>query len=317
MKRYFFLLYYKLYSQAKLLLVKGILYLRSFRVEETMLIFGEPRSGSTWLMELLMNIPKRIVIWEPLHPKLGISFLQKGGGRKFLLPHKSKDKTIQFEQLLTLKSCNSWTLNYASIKSLWRGEATLAKFVRGSLLLPWVVQQFSLKYSPILIVRHPAAMVLSQLTGKLNFQAEMPDKETLKYLYPEAYEQYFAYLGTLKEPLYQGFALWCVVYKYLLEHPLQEQWQLVFYEHMLLNPAQEMAEIGQKWQEELNIPSEKLRKASKTDFRNQLKAAPEEQLHKWQKEFSSDICSKLQEILDFFVIKHYRMNTVLPEIEIK
>src|SRR5690349_13836871 len=33
---------------------------------ETILVFSNPRGGSTWMAEILNEIPKSVVVWEPL-----------------------------------------------------------------------------------------------------------------------------------------------------------------------------------------------------------------------------------------------------------
>ena len=43
-----------------------------FKAEEGIVIFSEARGGSTWLMEILNNIPNTVVDWEPLHVNNGV-----------------------------------------------------------------------------------------------------------------------------------------------------------------------------------------------------------------------------------------------------
>lgn len=44
---------------------------KSFRSENALFIFSDPRGGSTWLMELLEQTPGAASIFEPFHPNLG------------------------------------------------------------------------------------------------------------------------------------------------------------------------------------------------------------------------------------------------------
>jgi len=55
--------------------------LHEFKIKDTVIISGAPRSGRTWLMELLETLPEYKSIFEPLHPawypefrKLDISY---------------------------------------------------------------------------------------------------------------------------------------------------------------------------------------------------------------------------------------------------
>ena len=42
---------------------------RKNRAEDQILIFSDPRGGSTWLTEIIKSIPNTAIIWEPLHLK--------------------------------------------------------------------------------------------------------------------------------------------------------------------------------------------------------------------------------------------------------
>ena len=41
---------------------------KDFDIKDTILISGTPRSGTTWLMELLAAIPDYLTIFEPFNP---------------------------------------------------------------------------------------------------------------------------------------------------------------------------------------------------------------------------------------------------------
>src|SRR4030043_375015 len=42
---------------------------KNFNINDTIGIFGPARSGTTWLMELLLNIPDYTSIFEPFQPQ--------------------------------------------------------------------------------------------------------------------------------------------------------------------------------------------------------------------------------------------------------
>jgi hypothetical protein len=273
------------------------------------MIFGEPRSGTTWLMELINHHHDIVVVWEPFHKKQGLMFSRINGGRAFIsdVDHAAQLKN-QFEDVVTLKKVNSWILNYASIQKLIFAKQSLTKVIRGNLILPWIIQSFNLRFKPIYIVRHPAATIISQLNGGLRPFEEMPENRTIQALYPAQSANYIGYITTLDSDLKKAMALWCLTNKYIFEHSLRNHWITVYYENLLGNPQTELTRIEQEWKRKIDVPIRYLRKASRTDFHDLLEQDHEIQLSKWRKYLSLKEILDLQQILDFFEIECYSMD---------
>ena len=305
---------YKLVSYARITLVKSVGLVRSYSLEKSMMIFGEPRSGSTWLMELLANYERCIVVWEPTHPFFGVNPVQfRGEPRIFEDPSNTNALLANYmADVLTLKKVNKWTLNYTTFKSIVYSNNTLTKFVHGTLLLPWIINNMRLDYKPIYIVRHPIAIALSQIKGNMNIEKEMMSETTFQRVYPDQYDEYRRYMVQLDSPLEKLVAMWCLHHKYLLPHINSEKLILIYYEELLTDPFEGLRKIGNEWNIDLEIEPKIVRRPSKTDFGKHLKQDPVEQLSKWQTQVSVADKNKIQKILDYFRINFYSVRSPLP-----
>ena len=314
MTRLFSKVKYKLVSYARITLVRSLGLVRSYPLEKSMMIFGEPRSGSTWLMELLANYERCIVVWEPTHPFFGLNPVQfRGEPRIFEDPSNTNSLLAKhMADVLTLKKVNKWTLNYTTFKSIVYSNNTLTKFVHGTLLLPWITNNMRLDYKPIYIVRHPIAMALSQIKGHMNIEKEMMSETTFQRVYPDHYDEYRRYIVALGSALEKLVAMWCLHHKYLLPHINSEKLILIYYEELLTDPFEGLRKIGSEWNIDLHIDPRIVRRPSKTDFHKQLKKDPAEQLSKWQTQVSVADKDKIQKILDYFRINFYSVRSPLP-----
>jgi hypothetical protein len=305
----------KVSAFAKITLTKVVRFFRTYPLENSMMIFGEPRSGSTWLMELLANGKNIIVVWEPTHPTLGVNaLLWKGEPRIFEDPsNKHSPVASHIVDVLTLQKANDWTLRYASFRTIAFGRNTLTKFVHGTLLLPWIIENLSLNYKPVYIHRHPIAISLSQLESGMYMEGEMMSEGTFLRVYPARYQEYQQYISALNAPLKKLVAMWCLYHRYLMEQlNKSEKWIPLYYEDLLTNPADELQKITASWNVRFDRGLLHVRNPSQTDFFKQLKLDPSEQLSKWQRRVSSADKDEIQRILDYFDITLYRADSVFP-----
>lgn len=308
MTKFVLRLFYKTSGLIHWVFNKLIRVFKPIELEKALFIFGEPRTGSTWLMELLNHNLDIVVVWEPFNRMHGLLNNNQVNGRLYCPPNNHDDHLKQLiVNVISLRQTNTWTLNFATFRRLLLASRSLTKSVRGALLLPWVAQTFELESKPVYITRHPASVVLSQINGHIKMDEEMPSDNIISLLYPKKAASYINYLSTLKTELNKGFALWCICNKYILEHPLQNKWHLVFYENLLLNPIDELNKIEQLWGFNLDVDPSTIRKASRTDFQRKYKNDVFLQLTKWPSSLSDDEIPALQAILDFFEITQYSM----------
>ena len=262
--------------------------LKRFKAEDCILIASNPRSGSTWLMELLQHMPKTAIVWEPFHVKQGVlSNKFNLGWRPIVHENKEFPKLKkQVDLIFSSKHISSWTTSKTTVKDLCKAKQLLVKSVRCTGMLKWLVQNFDFTHKPIYLVRHPIPTVLSQLKA-------FHDKQDAEV--------------TLLKPI----ETWLQTNSDLHEH-LDEKYLTIFYEDLLLNPKDELTKIELAWGKELvrYIPS--LRKASATDFQNDLQQNPRMQIEKWINQISEQQKKELQDLFDKYALKTYSAYSAYP-----
>lgn len=304
-------------------LIKSILRFKNYKIENAIIICSEARGGSTWLMELLRNIPGTIINWEPLHVTNGVVPKAYKLGWRPYLPQTEYDSKISslFKKMLTLKIYNNWTLRFIDMVDLKKSRHVLTKFVRANNLLPWMVHSFpEMRHPPILLLRHPITTCISRIK---TFEKE-PDFVNVENKHDfrvpdcrnnERFVQNEAYLNTLETALEFEVAIWCMNNAHLMAHDDRDKWLTVYYETLVLEPELQLRKITKKLGltiPEVQIEKIDFRKASATNYNSGLKDKKIEQVESFLKELDANQLSKLQAVFDYFNFKTYTAHSAYP-----
>jgi hypothetical protein len=181
------------------------------------------------------------------------------------------------------------------------------------MLLPWITHQIDFNYSPVYLVRHPFAVVVSQMKqGGWNFpfrKFEVPDVP-FNEIYKE-HEMFLTSLDTKEEIL---TASWCLTNQIPLNHEMNNRnWITLYYEELVNNPLREITKIFQRWQ--MDIPQGielAFRRKSSTSLDTGQVDNPEIQLSGWKSELSTEQLRKMSRVLDYFNIRLYNADDILP-----
>jgi hypothetical protein len=208
----------------------GAVKARGYDTADTIVISSYPRSGSTWLAEILSTIPGTCIMWEPLNPgdHWVILGLKKNPALEHLgldeypvvapgSPDDRPDVYNYIERVLMGRALSRYTLSHAIAHIGWRrivaSERWIVKFCRANGILHWMTHRFPVK--PIVLMRHPCAVIASQKShpgwGHL-------DVDTLA-------------------------RLWSVNHSTLLTGPPGRPWLVVAYEGLVTRKDDELARI--------------------------------------------------------------------------
>jgi len=309
----------RLAREVRQLCMQALLPLKNFKAEDSIIIFSESRSGSTWLMEILNNIPNACVNWEPLHDFKGVvPDDYNWGWRPFISPDEENEAYLNLiHEILSFSTYTKWTTRYLTFKDLLSSEYVITKFVRANLLIPYILENLELKRKPILLLRHPIDVCLSQINAFESSDSEATTFEIPDTLNNDRFIEHQAFLQKLETKLEQKIANWCLNNVLVLNNPkILEQVLIVFYNELLAEPKGETQRILRA----LDLPKEvqtivrfiDFRKASSTDFSGQLAAAPEKQLFKNFNRLSTETKEQLQKIFDYFDFKLYTAFSPYP-----
>ena len=283
-------------------------YAKNFNPKESLLIFGDPRSGSTWLAEMLHAINKSCFIDEPLHLGKNNQLSEIPFYWRQSIPDIEKwdDAYDFFNNLFTGTNYSPSCLTENTILQFLRSNRGLYKIINGKLLLRWMLRNFVFQYKPIYLIRHPLGMIASlRKHPAWNYSFvpfEIPDGK-----YTEVYDQHLNFLKGLKSNAEQMLAFWCLANREFLNDPsfYSDKTIVVYYEELLLKPKETFEKIHATWG--ISIPKfkySKLRKPSSSSL-SKGPILPSMQLDKWKKELSHEDLVRYLYILDYFGIQNY------------
>jgi hypothetical protein len=137
-----------------------------YDIRDTITIHASPRGGSTWLAELIHTLEGYVLLWEPVTLGSNPGIAQHGFYPDTYLPQGTDDpqKRAYLHGVLAGRklSASHLSVDHFDVRRFMRFRGFLVKFVRGNLLLPWLLEQFPVR--SIILIRHPCAVVASQLT---------------------------------------------------------------------------------------------------------------------------------------------------------
>lgn len=282
---------------------KLVRHTRNFEPSNNLILCSAPRGGSTWLAELLCQVPRTALLFEPLYlwRKPPFSDLNFTGYQPIPEHADWPAARATFDAVFRGRFVNDWTAHQSSILAFLLAKRMLVKMVRAHAMLPWLIRNFQFRYRPVLLVRHPLAVVASQLRfgfmrdGFRGFRIpECPFNEHYR-----KHAEFLLQIRTAEEAL---AAQWCLANQVPLDSPDNDRaWTTVYYEHLLMDPEREIRRIFDGWAlplphhilNRVRVPSGKT-----TDAR--FLSNPERQLDKWRQTFNEGQLERLVAVLDYF-----------------
>lgn len=268
--------------------------------QDLITIFGTHRGGTTWIAEMMAQISDSAICYDAG----GRGLLQYDG--QMPAAHKGKIATLQslgfyyfqpipqdtvwpeaqqvFQDLFERKIINKRLYRNNSLSEIPDKKNVVFKFCSANLYLPWLVDNFQL--NPILIVRHPCAVVASQLKHiawrwiHQHAYFKLPN-----FKYDAFFLPHKAFLEQLNTPEEILAAIWALLTKYVVHHPYNnKKWITVSYEHLYAKPEKELTRIFNKLHlplnnhifKQVNVPSETSRGQSPKSIQSK------KQLEKWR-----------------------------------
>ena len=296
---------------------------KKFNLNDSILIAGSPRSGTTWLMEIFKNIPGYTYLFEPLQP-FWFPSSQKAGfnSRSYLSPEVNWPEGEEyFKKIFTGQIVSSIPLYEHVLKTamgrLFK-KKLIVKAIRLNRLLPWIDKGFQLR-NITYIIRHPCAVIASQLkTGFCGYHDYPPfcnrfptkdeiitEASAIDILEPNLIEK-LERIKTIEEFL---AAAWCLDNYVPLYHSDSNNWNMIFYEKLVTDGETELrklfCEIGEEDSADLAI--NQLRKPSILTVEKELETvlSPDIQLSKWKKSLSKDKIKRILSVVEDFGLDFY------------
>ncbi|MFA0961298.1 sulfotransferase [Roseivirga sp. BDSF3-8] len=284
-----------------------------FAPEEALILTGDPRGGTTWLSSLLVQATKAAMIWEPLWLAKNPSFKNIGFSYRQYISEQENWPEAEglFRDLFSGKDLNSNLISFTSVAEITSSSHLLFKFCRANQLLPWLTATFEFTNPPIYLLRHPCAVVASQL--KQGGWDRLPS--TIQFKDQPDFEQEVGdpdYLNTINTVEKRLALIWCMANRRTLESPHNNhRWLSICYEDLLMNPHQQLSRIRDRWK--VPLAKDVLDDVAKPSFTtvedtSAIKGA--DQIGKWKETLSSKQIAEIMGVVQHFGIKVYSEDPV-------
>lgn len=276
---------------------------KGFDISKALLIFGSSRSGSTWLAEIVSSVPGHNQIFEPLNTQY-VKQAEKAGVIKdtYLKKDTQWARGRQFlEQVLSGRLINPWLASQIPVNKAFSTRRLVVKFVRGNLLLSWICENLPV-LPPALVIRHPCAIVSSQLN-----KGWTPSRTRLlsnSYFddYPEIREK----CSHLRAPEEINALAWCLRFHAPLSIPKPYPYILICYEKMVRNGAQELEKLFDAWKLELTDDIKRqMNKPSDTVTMSSQIISGKDPLAGWKTKLSQQQVDNILAVLAIFDMDFY------------
>jgi len=285
------------------------------KIKDTIAVFGVPRGGTTWLLEILssLNDYKPIhepinINWFPMIAEIGIN------NRPYL---DINEKNIELKEYFT-KIFSGQIPSLHPISSLNRlfAKKILVKFIRANRILPWISSNFELR-SIYLLLRHPCAVIASQIeTGvrgyftpkEVPLKKEMILSEALEIPILKKNNKLIEKIRTISTQEEILATIWCIEIFIPLSSPRPHPWNLVIYEKMISKWEEEIKRIFESLEE--NVPenvSKLFSKPSKTTH-DKSNLGTQKQLYKWKEILSDNQINDILKVVAWFNLGFYGLN---------
>ena len=275
-----------------------------YNLSETMVILGAPRSGSTWLAELVSTVDGVIQVFEPMNPD-HVPEVKDINYRRNMYK-KSNDVWAEgkvfFDRALAGKVINPWTASQIPPLDIPGSNRLVVKFVRANLILDWLVENYNLPV-PAVSIRHPCAIIASNR----NKQWPAPTlEELLKNRYFDSFPKIKRDCQYLDSPLERAAISWCLRYHPIIFAKDFNKRNLVVYEALVADSVAELKPLFESWHLKLDWKvTNQIKLPSKTSMPKSQIKINQDPLSGWKKSLTSGEVNKIIDVLKRFNIEVY------------
>jgi hypothetical protein len=277
--------------------------------QQSILVAGTARSGTTWLGDLIASqIPCR-VLFEPFNPDL-VPEYSSFHHFQYLQQDVKNQEFYEF----------AWSVFTGEIHNRWidrQNERIFSKYrlikeIRANLALKWIHDNFP-EVSMVFIMRHPCAVVLSRM--ELGWATDDDIKTFLSQ--PDLIEDHLgSYMDTIhnaKTDEEKHAIIWCVSHLVPLMQFKPGELHITYYENLCTQPKIELPDVfnaiglgkAVKVMDKINQPSQTTRS-------NSAVVKGTDKIISWKKKLTSVQITNILRIVEAFELSHIYNDSYLP-----
>lgn len=311
------------------------------------LIAGSGRSGTTWVQDALAAANGMRPVFEPLHPY--VSAVGNRYAHRALAPDEDHPDLEHFladvcagrrnrfwtqyrrqRRWLLPPPEEFWTVDDAArlyrrwgkfLKELprlslsWRGGDPIVKCIRANLMLGWLSKK--LNWNVLLIVRHPGAVIESELRGSWNAQFALDRFRRDAGIRRLTEDRYDDLLERKLTPIEALAARWVIENQWVTERAESNGVTVVYYELLRIYPDKEWERICQALDLAHAPPETVLTRPSQqsspkiTDAVSEATRRP-----RWLETLAREQIEQIQGVLDQAGVAFYSMSDPAPRLSV-
>lgn len=282
---------------------------REFSLRESVVILAPPRSGSTWVTEVIGSWPGFGVVNEPLHPQFVAPRFLRLESRTYLSPTSAADDLESYlRAAITGDVVRPFAVGFSSPMEPWRVNRWISKVVHGAGLTGWLAEHLP-EPQYVGLLRHPCAVIASQRQKKM-VTPEVFQSARLQFasLWPELGTT----LASVRTEISRYAACWCMDTFALTKCQQPPRFRLLCYEDLVSNGDTAFARLAD-WigvsNSALGAPG--LSTPSASTQEPMLGSAA--QLGKWQDRLTRAEVKEVVSLLDAFGLSFYRGDSLEPD----
>ena len=286
-------------------------------------IVSSPRSGSTWLMEIIATQPGMKYINEPDHKEL----LERYGALRIaprwlwlsLAPHERQDLArylLDDRRSGLFGPANPFAPNHS-----WRTSRRVIKLIRMTALVEWLDW---LGFATVYLLRHPIPQAQSCMKRRHRIVLDevLADADFLRGLNGDMVS-YVRRISSDGDPMLQYVTQWCLENVVALNSPLAGQrFTVTTHELLVTDPVKEMKRLARALSLEhvdrllarVSEPSRTTDSSSAATLESIRTGESSRLLELWRHGLSSGEERRLLEPLQVFEIDVYAFGEVLPDL---
>jgi len=292
--------------------------------ENDILILSSPRSGSTWLMELLYTQPGIKYIDEPLAKHiLDAEGIFPFSARWRYIDLEAPEKAALIDYLKNDRLVrrfgprNVWAEEYD-----YRTDRRVLKLIRACALLPWFAEEGS--FDVIYLLRHPIAQALSAIRRVHEHHLGAYISALASDAYGREAQEVIASVDVDSSGLKEFVTAWCLENIVPLQYVTGRSEANVFvltYEELVMNPETVLDKLAAKLRlesldrmmEQVNTPSA-VTDTTTRETKDGIREGDRGYLvRKWKQRISEEQENHLFSILNAFDVNVYHPDRFLPQ----
>jgi len=306
------------------------------------LIAGSGRSGTTWVQDALATANGLRPVFEPLHPyvsALGNRFAHRALGpdddhpdlvqflnevcagrrnrfwtlyrrqRRWLLPPSDEFSTMQ-DAVRVYRRWGKFLKELPRLAAAGRRGEPLVKCIRANLMLGWLSRRLGCR--TVLVVRHPGAVIESELRGGWNAQFALDRYRRDAKLHELTGDRYRTLLDRQMTPIETLAARWVIENQWVVEGAAANGVTVVYYEHLKSSPDREWQRIRVALELEKAPPLEVIVRPSQQSAPKKSAAGGIGDEPRWLRALSRDYLGRIQGVLDNAGVELYTMSEPEP-----